>query len=138
MTAPNHIDLNLVSDSLRASNIAFRETDEVNVILATTSGIAFGIRFEQPHISLVSTVAVEAISSERFAEVLGWVQRYNYTSSLPCVVALKDERRRLTVLEVKYDIPGAWQYTDRQFTEWLGNGISGVLDAVRAYVAAFS
>ncbi|MCT1629312.1 hypothetical protein M3B04_10265 [Corynebacterium sanguinis] len=88
MTAPNHIDLNLVRDSLRASNIAFQETDEVNVILATTSGIAFEIRFEQPHISLVSTVAVEAISSERFAEVLGWVQRYNYTSWLPCVVAL--------------------------------------------------
>ncbi|QPK84095.1 hypothetical protein G7Y29_04825 [Corynebacterium qintianiae] len=127
-------DLDRVREFFRANHYQFNETDSEYSLITAFSGITFEIRYTEPNIALVSTVAVDAITGDRFENVLEWVERYNNAHAFPSTVALKDDKRDLTAFGATYVLPGLWQYTDEQFADWMGSGIHGIVDAVTTYL----
>ncbi|GEM_PF-693121 len=109
-----------------------------NVVRTGFGGFGLEIRFLEPTISVVTTVAVDSITAERFDDVLSWVETYNYSKAFPTVTALKDDARGVTALGAVYSLPGYWDYTDSQFTSHLHTGIEGVVQASRDFLQTFA
>ena len=137
-TQPRKNDLDRVREFFREHHFEFDETDNPYTLVTAFAGVRFEIRHVEPNIALVSTVAVEKLGADRFMQVLEWVENYNSTHAFPSTVALRDERRDLAALGATFVIPGTWEYTDTQFTDWLSSGIHGIVDAATEFFADFS
>lgn len=106
-------------------------------LITACAGVRFKIRHVEPNIALVSTVAVEKLGADRFMQALEWVEHYNSTRAFPSAVALRDEEHDLAALGATFAIPGTWEYTDTQFTDWLSSGIHRIVDAATEFQAEF-
>lgn len=102
------------------------------------SGIGMEIKYLAPTITVVTTVAVDVITAERFDEVLAWVERYNNEHTFPTAAALQDEERNLTALGATYSLPGQWDYTDEQFAAHISSAIEGIVNASRDFLGDFA
>lgn len=114
------------------------DAGDSNVIRTGFSGLGLEIRFLEPTLSVVTTVAVDSITAKRFDDVLSWVETYNYSRAFPTVTALKDDARDVTALGAVYSLPGYWEYTDSQFNAHLHTGIEGVVQASRDFLQTFA
>lgn len=131
-------DLDRVREFFRDSHYQFNETDSEYALATAFSGIAFDIRYTEPNIALVTTVAVDVVGADRFDDVLTWVEDYNNAHAFPTAVALKDDARDVSSFGATFVLPGAWEYTDAQFADWMNSGIQGVVDAAQKFLAAFA
>lgn len=140
MTAPALIPLSL--DRTRgwfADNGWNYEIGERFDLLRTGfAGIALEIKAINNALAVVSTVAVDTVTADRFDEVLSWVETYNSEHAFPSVFANKDVKRNVAAVGVTYAMPGSWDYSDQQFEAHLTSGIEGVTGAVRAFLSAFA
>lgn len=102
------------------------------------SGLGMEVRFIEPSIGIVTTVAVDTITADRFEEVLAWVEAYNYSKAFPSLVALPDRERNITALGATYSLPGYWQYTDAQFASHMQTGIQAMVTVSRDFLRDFA
>lgn len=102
------------------------------------SGIGMEVRFIAPTVNIVTTVAVDSVTAQRFEEVLAWVESYNYTKAFPTLTALRDPERDITALGATYSLPGYWEYTDAQFASHMQTGIQSMVAAGRAFLGDFA
>lgn len=115
------------------------ELDANGVVLHTGfSGVGMDVKFLAPSISIVTTVAVDIVTANRFEEVLSWVEAYNYEKAYPSLAALEDTERDITALGASYTLPGQWEYTDHQFASHIFTGIQGLVQAARDFLAQFA
>lgn len=102
------------------------------------SGIGMEIKFLAPNVSIVSTVAVDVITADRYEEVRAWVEDYNLRNAFPSASAFRDTQRDLAALGATFAIPGYWDYTDEQFEAHLSSGIQGVVNCARDFLGHFA
>lgn len=115
------------------------EEDENGLVLHTGfSGVGMDVKFFAPSVSIVTTVAVDIVTANRFDEVLSWVEAHNYQKAYPSLAALKDVERDITALGASYTLPGQWEYTDHQFASHLFTGIQGLVQAARDFLGQFA
>lgn len=115
------------------------DVDETRQALKTGfSSIGMEIKFLDPTLSVVTTVAVDTITADRFDDVLPWVEGYNQRNAFPSVTALQDETRDITAMGASYSLPGYWEYTDEEFAAQLLTGIQGVVQAARDFLTEFA
>lgn len=101
-------------------------------------GLGMEIRFLAPTLTVLTTVAVDAVTAEQFDDVLGWVENYNDTHAFPTASAIQDTERDLTALAATYALPGNWEYTDEQLAQHVSSGIEGVGNAARDFLQHFA
>ena len=134
-TAPTSIQR--VKDVFAQEGWEYTEVNEV-VLRTGFAGIGLEINYIEPTVNVVSTVAVDELTTERYGEVRDWVEQYNFTKAFPSVTALKDEDRGIAAFGATYAIPGYWEYTDAQFDSHVRTGIQGVVAASRDFLATFA
>lgn len=102
------------------------------------SGIGMEIKFLAPTVSIVSTVAVDVITADRYEDVRTWVEDYNLRNAFPSASAFEDTQRNLAALGATFALPGYWDYTDEQFQAHLTSGIQGVVNCAREFLGHFA
>lgn len=131
------LSIQRVKDVFAQQGWQFDEAGEFT-IRSGFAGIGLEVAHIEPNVNVISTVAVDALGTDRYAEIREWVEQYNYTKAYPTVTALKDDNRGITALGVAYSLPGHWGYTDTQFESHLLTGIQGVVAASRDFLTAFA
>ena len=111
---------------------------ESQAIRTGFSGIGMEIKFLAPTVSIVSTVAVDVITADRFEEVRTWDEDYNLRNAFPSASAFEDTQRNLAALGATFALPGYWDYTDEQFQAHLTSGIQGVVNCARDFLGHFA
>lgn len=115
------------------------DVDETRQVIQTGFyKIGIEIKFLDPTLSVVTTVAVDSVTADRFDEVLPWVEDYNLRNAFPSVTALQDPKRDVTAMGASYSLPGYWEYTDEEFAAQLLTGIEGVVKAARDFLTEFA
>lgn len=102
------------------------------------AGMGLEVAYFAPNLAVTTSVAVDAITADRYEEVLAWAESYNNANAFPSVSAVRDPQRNLAALGAVYSMPGFWEYTDTQFAAHLSSGIEGVLNASRDFLSHFA